>query len=106
MLIGSYYPANKATGNCAADAAAPEQTGNLGAEWVGNGTATCQETFGCVQQALGSGSEDALGGMSSCMYASDPSVSKEMSDAVRCLLLNFQTAQTTCKTQFDACLAK
>jgi hypothetical protein len=105
MLIGSYYPADRATAKCSGDPAQPEMSGNLGAEWVGNGTATCAETFGCVQQAVGMPSQ-SFDGITTCVLASNPSVSKEMSDAVRCLFLNFMTAPTACKTQFDACLAK
>jgi hypothetical protein len=105
MLIGSYYPANPVTSNCAADPSAPDQTGNLGAEWVGSGTETCAATMGCVQTSLG-GTGDFLQNITTCMVASDPAVSKEMSDALRCLFLNGQNATTACKTQFDACAAK
>jgi hypothetical protein len=105
MLIGSYYPASPVTSNCAADPSAPDQTGNLGAEWVGSGTETCAATMGCVQTSLG-GTGDFLQNITTCMVASDPAVSKEMSDALRCLFLNGQNATTACKTQFDACAAK
>jgi len=105
MLIGSYYPASPGTSNCAADPAAPGQTGNLGAEWVGNGTKTCAATMGCVQQAV-TGSGDVFQNITTCMMDSDPAVSKEMSDALRCFFLNGASAQTVCKTQFDVCLAK
>jgi hypothetical protein len=105
MLIGSYYPASKVTSKCAADPAAPEQTGNLGAEWVGNGTATCAEAFGCVQEAVTKPS-DGFDLITTCILSSDPAVSKEMSDAVRCFFLNGPNSPTVCKTQFDTCLAK
>lgn len=105
MLIGAYYPADPVTSNCAADPSAPDQTGNLGGEWTGNGTETCAATMGCVQATFG-GSGDVMQGITTCMMASDPAVSKEMSDALRCLFLNGQNAPTVCKTQFDACLAK
>ncbi|NUQ78738.1 MAG: hypothetical protein HUU21_34870 [Polyangiaceae bacterium] len=105
MLIGAYYPADPVTSNCAADPSAPDQTGNLGAEWIGNGTETCATTMGCVQQTF-TGAGDVMQGITTCMMAADPAVSKEMSDALRCLFLNGQAAPTACKTQFDACLAK
>jgi hypothetical protein len=105
MLIGSYYPASPGTANCAADPNAPEETGSLGGEWVGNGKATCAATMGCVQGTF-SGAGDVFQGITSCMMESDPAVSKEMSDALRCLFMNGQNATTACKTQFDACLAK
>jgi len=105
MLIGSYYPASKVTSNCAADPENPGQTGNLGAEWVGNGTETCAATMGCVQQ-LFSGTGDFLQGVTTCIDKADPAVSKEMSDSLRCLFLNGQNASTACKAQFDACSAK
>lgn len=104
MLIGSYYPADRATSRCAAIPEAPDDTGNLGAEWVGNGQATCADTFSCIQQGLGGA--DFVDGVSTCINASDPAVSREVSDALRCLMLNFENAQTACQTQFSACLAK
>ncbi|MCC6557499.1 MAG: hypothetical protein IT372_31495 [Polyangiaceae bacterium] len=105
MLIGAYYPADRATSRCAADPARPQETGNLGAEWVGHGAASCAETFGCVQQKLGGGG-DAIDGVSTCINASDPAISKEMSDALRCLFLHPGDAQSACQAEFAACLAK
>ncbi|MDI1447640.1 hypothetical protein [Polyangium sp. 6x1] len=107
MLIGSYYPAEPATANCLAEAAAPNQQNFIGAEWVGNGKATCAESFSCVQQALGSGM-GALEGMTPCVTNSDPTVSNEMSAALRCLfrLGPGQDPTVVCKTEFEACLAK
>lgn len=108
MLIGSYYPADRGTSRCAAIPELPEQTGNLGAEWVGNGEATCAATFGCVQQVFGAGPQDQdsfLGGVASCVNAADPTVSREMSDALRCLFMS-EDPQAACETEFGACLAK
>jgi hypothetical protein len=104
MLVGSYYPADRATSRCAADLEEPDNTGNLGAEWVGNGEATCADTFGCIQQGLGGGG-DFIDGVATCINASDPAVSREVSDALRCLVMN-QDPQTACQTEFSACLAK
>ncbi|HVK71506.1 MAG TPA: hypothetical protein VM694_43935 [Polyangium sp.] len=108
MLIGSYYPADSATANCLAEPAAPGQQNSLGGEWVGNGKATCAESFSCVQQALGGG----MGGIESlmpCVTNSAEAVSRELSDALRCFFTNAAPGvdvATICKTQFDACLAK
>ena len=104
MLIGAYYPADRATSRCVPDPEEPDERGNFGAEWVGNGQATCAETFTCIQQALGG--DDSPAGISTCVNASDPAVSKEMSDALRCLLMNFQDAPNVCQSEFDACMAK
>jgi hypothetical protein len=106
MLIGSYYPADPATANCMIS---PDQpgTGNIGAEWIGNGKATCKDTFACVQQSFGGGF--SLEKMTDCLMASDPAVSKEMSDSVRCLILNLSAGKdpaTACQTEFAACQAK
>ena len=108
MLIGAYYPADQATSRCVPDPEKPDVAGNLGAEWVGNGQATCAETFTCIQQGLGGGGGegDVLGGIATCINAADPAVSKEMSDALRCLLQNFQDAPSVCQIEFDACNAK
>jgi hypothetical protein len=105
VLIGAYYPADRATSKCATDPAHPAETSALGVEWVGNGAASCAETFDCVQQMLG-GTGDFIDGVSTCINASDPAVSTEMSDALRCLFLNFGNAQTACQAEFAACLAK
>lgn len=105
MLVGSYYPASAGTAACSAVPSLAEQTRSLGAEWVGNGTATCAKTFQCVQLSIGGGG-DVMKSLTSCMMQSDPGVSKEMSNAVRCLLLNYSDAQTVCESEFNACLAK
>jgi len=103
MLIGSYYPADPATAHCSIDPQNPLETGNLGAEWVGNGTATCAQTFGCVQQTLGN--EKTFEGIMKCVDASDPAVSKEMSEALRCMF-TAKNPLSDCQTQFAACNAK
>lgn len=105
MLIGSYWPADPYTSNCAVDPAVPISQQVKGGDWVGNGKATCSETFSCVQAALQTGFND----MMPCVTNSDPSVSKEMSSALRCLFNSFinQTDPTMkCQTEFAACLAK
>jgi hypothetical protein len=105
MLIGSFYPADFATANCSADPANPEATAGIGAEWVGNGSATCSTAFTCIQTALGKQSQQGIKDVMACVEAADPDVSKELSDALRCLLTN-QNPQAACQTQFAACQAK
>jgi hypothetical protein len=105
MLIGSFYPLDFATAHCSADPANPVQTAGLGAEWVGNGTATCADTFACIQAGLAKQSKEGFHDAMKCIGASDEAVSKEMSDALRCLLMN-QDPKASCQTEFAACLAK
>jgi hypothetical protein len=98
MLIGSYYPADPATSACrSADGK------SMAGEWVGQGKATCAETLGCVQKAFSQ--KEALHGVTDCMIAADPAVSKESSAAVDCIFSN-KDPVTACKTEIDACLAK
>jgi hypothetical protein len=104
MAIGSFYPKDPATANCANDPANPGKTQNLGADWVGSGTATCAASLGCIKQAFGQ--MPVLHAVTSCVVASDPSVSHELSDAVRCILLNGSNALTACSAQISACSAK
>lgn len=103
MVIGSYYPADQQTAQCASSADDPLRTQGIGAEWVGNGTATCAETQACVQQTFGS--PDIMKGIADCIDASDPAVAKEMSDALRCLFSQLNPA-TACQAEFAACAAK
>ncbi|EYF06367.1 monooxygenase [Chondromyces apiculatus] len=108
MLIGSYYPADPATSNCAADPDDVGSTNNMGAEWVGDGVATCAETLGCIQTAFTSAG-DGFESLQGCVVDSDPAVSKEMSDTVRCLVLSLQRGQdpmSTCSAEISACAAK
>ncbi|MDC3954862.1 hypothetical protein [Polyangium jinanense] len=107
MLIGSYYPAEAATANCLAEPSVPGQPNYLGAEWVGNGKATCAESFSCVQQAIGSGTGGIEAWMP-CVTNSDEAVAKELSDALRCFIRlgPGQNPAEVCKTEFETCLAK
>ncbi len=105
MLIGSYYPADLATANCLAEPFVPGQPNIIGAEWVGNGKATCAESLGCVQKALSMGFEE----MMPCVTTSDAAVSKEISDSMRCLFRSLDEQKdpmVACETEFNACLAK
>jgi len=97
MLIGSYYPTDRATANCA------DEEGDLAAEWVGQGTATCAETFACIQDAFGA--DEVLPGITTCMLAADPSVSIESSAALACVFASDDPG-SECGPEFAACLAK
>lgn len=101
MAIGSYYPADPTTSNCAIPGSA-EYTGNLGAEWVGNGDKTCKDTMTCVQGAFGQA--DVLEQITLCMLDSAPEKSKEVSDAIRCLFTH-DNPLAECTTEFETCQA-
>lgn len=106
MMIGSYYPAVPGLSNCSADPQRPMHTQGLGAEWVGDGTASCADTVACVQAA---DEETFFTDLQRCVAASDPAVSREMSDAMSCLLLSFGDdldPTQECTDEFVACLAK
>ncbi len=95
MLIGSYYPADPRISNCL------DETGKtLAGEWIGQGTATCQQTMGCLQQAQG-----RLPAVTDCMLAASPSVSRESSDLLRCTI-GATDPLTQCAPQIQACAAK
>lgn len=106
MLIASYYPAVTGLSQCAAEPERPWLTNGLGAEWIGTGTASCEETVDCVQAG---GDEDFFTNLQGCVNAADPSVSREVSDAVRCLLVSFADGADpfeACEAQFSTCLAR
>ncbi|MBA3392229.1 MAG: hypothetical protein H0T89_06275 [Deltaproteobacteria bacterium] len=95
MLIGSYYPADPRTANCL------DPSGKVpGGDWVGGGSATCQATLGCLQNAGG-----ALPAITDCMLAAKPEVAAPASAALRC----FMTATNPladCGPQIQACSAR
>ena len=93
MLIGSYYPADLALANCRAD------DGSLAGEWIGNGTATCAATFGCLQGAAD------LRAITDCMDAASPTVSRTTSALVACFGAQADPA-TACAAQITACQAE
>ena len=101
MLIGSFYPASPATANCAYDPARPEETGSIGAEWVGFGTATCAETLDCVTNALGE--DDPFTLWQACINDASPDVSAEVSAAMGCFLSEGNPA--ACQSELDTCAA-
>jgi len=97
MLIGSYYPADPRTSRCL------DEAGELpGGEWIGDGAATCQQTLGCIQQAQG------LPGITDCMLAASPTVSRQSSELLRCFFaarFAGKDPATMCGPQIQACLA-
>jgi hypothetical protein len=94
MLIGSYYPADPRTANCT------DASGQLpGGDWVGQGTATCAATLGCLQNA------GALEAVTSCVLAADAAVSHEVSELVRCFISKADPS-TECGAEITACAAK
>jgi hypothetical protein len=94
MLIGSYYPADARTANCS------DPSGELpGGDWVGQGTATCAATMGCLQSA------QSLETITTCVQAADAAVSHEVSELVRCFI-SASDPGAECGPQISACGAK
>jgi hypothetical protein len=78
-----------------------DETGALpGGDWIGQGSATCQQTMGCLQGAAGN-----LGSITDCVLASKPDVSVELSAALRCFMTATDPA-SQCGAQIQACGAK
>jgi hypothetical protein len=93
VLVGSYYPADPRTSTCL------DESGKiLGGDWIGQGTATCQQTMVCVEQA------QDLRAITDCMLAASPSVSHESADMLRCLLRSGDPL-TECGPKLQACAA-
>ncbi|MCW5807943.1 MAG: hypothetical protein KIT31_36660 [Deltaproteobacteria bacterium] len=93
MLIGSYYPADPRTANCT------DPTGQIfGGDVIGQGTATCQATMGCLQTA------GDLRAVTDCILAAKPEVAHEASELVRCSIGAADPA-AQCGAQIQACAA-
>ncbi len=112
MLIASYYPAQPEVSVCSYFSDKPQASNFMGAEWVGQGDATCAASLACFQQNLSAGGGDqfaTVAAVTPCVVGADPAVSPELSDAVGCMfgsVLTGQDVQTTCADAFAACLAK
>ncbi len=105
MLIGSYYPTRPGLSFCAADSKRPLVTNALGAEWVGQGETSCSETLGCLQVATLA--DDFFTELQKCVAASDPKVSREVSDGVRCMLMSNIDGEdplVACEKEIAACV--
>jgi hypothetical protein len=91
MLIGSYYPADPRTANCL------DPAGELpGGDWIGNGTATCAATMGCLQTAAD------LPAITDCMLAADPAVAQPSSALLRCFM-SASDPGADCGAEIAAC---
>jgi hypothetical protein len=102
MAIGSYYPADPTTSQCAIAGQDAFGSQNLGAEWVGNGDKTCAQTMGCVQSAFAA--KEPFKDITTCMMDAAPEKSKEVSDAIRCLVTHKDPLKE-CTTEFSTCQA-
>jgi hypothetical protein len=94
MLIGSYYPADPATANCL------DQDFRIAGEWVGNGTATCATTLGCLQTAFEA--EDVIGAITDCMDEVDPRLAAPSSAVLACVMSSADPF-VDCAAQIEAC---
>jgi hypothetical protein len=93
MLLGSYYPADERTAACM------DPTGQLpGGDWIGNGTASCAQTLGCLQ-----GAADFFA-ITDCMLAATPAVAHPASELLRCLFVATDP-EAECGPQIQACVA-
>jgi hypothetical protein len=101
MLIGSYYPADPATSYCA------DAKGNqfMGGAWVGQGTATCKQTWECIQTKTAN-SQQPIQGLTECMLSANPNVANETSALTICLMENQMNPGAACGAQIAACNAK
>jgi hypothetical protein len=111
VLFGSYYPAKPHIGLCSGKEEAPEETFFFGAEWPGQGAATCADSLGCFNGATsaGGGMFGILRAVTDCVVASDPAIAPEYSEAVGCSLSSFLTGGNPldeCGSAYSACLAK
>ena len=101
MFTGDFYPADAMTSGCGWDSPVGE-IGQLGADWVGNGTTSCAASMACMSGAAAGGLE----GITDCVDASDPAVAAELSDATRCFLLqSFINGDPleACAAEIEAC---
>ncbi|HWO26314.1 MAG TPA: hypothetical protein VNO30_46620 [Kofleriaceae bacterium] len=94
VVTGTYYPADPRISSCL------DETGKVfGGDWIGEGTATCQQTMDCLAQAQG------LSATADCMLAASPAVSHESSEVFRCFL-RAQEPELECGLQIQACAAR
>lgn len=98
MLIGSYYPADRRTANCL-DASGDR----MGGVWVGEGTASCADSWSCITTAA-SGESGVLEGVTDCVLAADPAVAVELSATLACAIAS-ENPITECAAEVEACEA-
>jgi hypothetical protein len=97
MLIGSYYPADPKTALCQDD------DGNTTGEWVGNGDATCAQTWTCFQGAFQQAQGQVFHGITDCIDKASPTVAAESSALLRCLMRS--DGAEACAAEVTACQA-
>jgi hypothetical protein len=100
MLVGAYYPAKPYIGNCAIDAETADETGTLGADWVGDGDATCAQTLNCLGAI--DPTSDYQQALTTCVLDASPAVSAEVSDLVRCALTHADPV-ADCAAEISLC---
>jgi hypothetical protein len=79
QLIGPYYPRNPRLEAC------EDADGVIAATWIGEGSATCAETLGCLKDAAPVG-EDGGAEAWRCVLDSCPGAAEAVSGVVRCRL--------------------
>jgi Copper type II ascorbate-dependent monooxygenase, C-terminal domain len=93
MLIGSFYPKDSRTALCR------DENGAIAGEWVGNGAATCAQTWSCLQGALRD--QGGLKAMTDCMDVASPEVAAESSALLRCIFRTHDPQM--CGAEISAC---
>ncbi|HZO16817.1 MAG TPA: hypothetical protein VFB62_26250 [Polyangiaceae bacterium] len=109
VLLASYYPAKPELGLCSGRADEPYITNFMGAEWKGQGTATCNASLECFNSAIAGGTFDTLRNVTDCVLASDPAVAPELSDAIGCSISTYLVGGdvfTDCIDAYTACSSK
>lgn len=91
LLIGSYYPADTRTTLCLNEAGT-----RSGGEWIGGGTATCEQAMTCLKGAT------TLQAQTDCVLNASPNVSRQISNVFSCFS-TAKTPQTECADQILAC---
>jgi len=81
MFLGLYYPKDTKTELCSLSDDASGRY--LGANWIGNGTASGAQTAGCLQAATGASA--MKGDLDACVVNACAAISAQTSSATRCL---------------------
>lgn len=108
MFIASYYPADRTLSQCSVDDDSPTW---LGAEWIGNGEASCSEVLLCVNDSAGG--ETQLQDATTCVMKGAPEHSMLISDTARCIIPTLVVPEgeepldplTECADEISACLS-
>lgn len=103
MFIASYWPADNQVSVCATDPEDTYGTQALNANWVGNGSATCGDTLGCIQNIDSEEPQGFFRGLTDCVLAASPEESSYVSNGVRCLLTHADPV-ADCVPEIQACV--